>query len=381
MCSIFCKIESVSARTTDTLGLEIRKNKTTMASSKEDGTAAAAQQLGSMSLGDSVERKNNETEPTTKNGTTPTKLFCSACGKKSDALKKCTACKCVWYCDKKCQNKHWKEHKKECRPIKKELDKRGGKLDLGEELAIGPLGKLPPREECPICMHALPIHESLHTYFPCCGKMICCGCDHQHSMKSGKGRTCAFCREPLKTDDENLARLSKRIELNDPVAMCNMALAHGFGFIGLPVDRAKCIGLLRQSADDLGDPTALNQLGNFYHDGTMGLEQNDGEALKYWEKAAKSGHLVAQHNLGFREVRIGDNVAAIRHWRLSASGGLRMSMENLIAGFENGFLHHGDLAETLQAMYRSKAEMKSDDRNKYIQHLKTTGKYKQEYDM
>ena len=58
-----------------------------------------------------------------------------------------------------------------------------------------------------------------------------------------------------------------------------------------------------------------------------------------------------------------------------------MSMENLIAGFENGFLHHGDLAETLQAMYRSKAEMKSDDRNKYIQHLKTTGKYKQEYDM
>ena len=51
---------------------------------------------------------------------------------------KCRACKCVWYCDKECQNKHWKEHKKECKRIKKELDKRGGKLDLGTELDVGP---------------------------------------------------------------------------------------------------------------------------------------------------------------------------------------------------------------------------------------------------
>ena len=74
--------------------------------------------------------------------------MCSACGKSSDTLKKCAACKCVWYCDKKCQNKHHKEHKEECRPIKKVLDKRGGKLDVGTELNVGPLGKMPPREEC-----------------------------------------------------------------------------------------------------------------------------------------------------------------------------------------------------------------------------------------
>eukprot|EP00561_Arcocellulus_cornucervis_P007023 CAMPEP_0185818742 /NCGR_PEP_ID=MMETSP1322-20130828/21136_1 /TAXON_ID=265543 /ORGANISM="Minutocellus polymorphus, Strain RCC2270" /LENGTH=71 /DNA_ID=CAMNT_0028515879 /DNA_START=19 /DNA_END=231 /DNA_ORIENTATION=- len=71
-----------------------------MASSKEDGTAAAAEQLRSISLGSSAERKNddNETEPTAKNGT-PTKM-CSACGKGSNTLKKCNGCKCVWYCDK-----------------------------------------------------------------------------------------------------------------------------------------------------------------------------------------------------------------------------------------------------------------------------------------
>jgi len=75
--------------------------------------------------------------------------MCSACENKSDTLKMCRACKCVWYCDKKCQNKHWKEHKKECTRIKKELNERGGKLSLGEELDIGPLEKRPPREECP----------------------------------------------------------------------------------------------------------------------------------------------------------------------------------------------------------------------------------------
>ena len=96
-----------------------------MASAKEEAAAAAAavtaQQLSSVSLGESAEsRKKNETEPTTKNGT-PTKKMCSACGEKSDTLMKCRACKCVWYCDKDCQNKHWKEHKIECRPIKKEL--------------------------------------------------------------------------------------------------------------------------------------------------------------------------------------------------------------------------------------------------------------------
>ena len=51
------------------------------------------------------------------------------------------------------------------------------------------------------------------------------------------------------------------------------------------------------------------------------------------------------------------------------------SMNSLISCFRNGLLHHEDLAETVQAMYRATAEMKSEDRNKYIQHLKMTGAY------
>ena len=209
-----------------------------------DGTAAAAEQLGSfahllvicfclvcsvLALRWRTERKveAEHNEDAAEENEAPNKL-CSACGKKSDTLKKCNGCKCVWYCDKKCQNKHRKEHKNECRRIKKVLDKRGGKLDLGTELDLCPIGKVPPREECPICMQVLPIHVQLRTYFACCGKTLCGGCNFQHQMKSeeeGVPPTCAFCRTPLpESDEEVLARLRKRVKCNDPQAIQSIAL-------------------------------------------------------------------------------------------------------------------------------------------------------------
>ena len=366
------------------------KNKTIMASTKEDGTstavAAAAEQLGSVSLGGSVEGKDNETETKNEddqnNEEAPAKC-CSACGKKSNALKKCNGCKCVWYCDKKCQNKHRKEHKKECRPIKKELDIRGGKLDVGTELDIGPRGEVPPREECPICMRVLPIQEILQTYYACCGKTICGGCDFQHKIKSREqavASTCAFCRTAApESDEEILARLSKRAELKDPEALYNIAMNYGDGGLGLPVDQAKCIELLRESAD-LGFPDAQYNLGKYHHFSEMGLEQNEEEVLGYCEKAAERGDVQARHNVGGIEFRSDNHLAALRHFRLSASAGFKPSVNSLIARFEVGMLRRGDLAETLQAFYRSRAEMKSEDRDKYIAYLKKVGEYKEEYE-
>ena len=341
-----------------------------MPSTKEDGTALAGE-LSSMS-----EPENNEDADT--NGT-PTK-FCSACEKESDTLMKCRDCKCVWYCDAACQKRHWKEHKKECKPIKKELAKRGGKLDLGTEEDIGPLGKLPPREECPICMRALPLHETLQLYMVCCGKNICCGCDFQHTMKSEGARACAFCRtaEP-ESDEEILVRLGKRVERKDPTALHNLACAHGYGRFGLPVDQAKCIDILRQSAG-LGCAVAQYQIGIYYHTGAMGLEQNKEEAIKWWKKAAEGGDFHAQHNLGTIEYTNGNHAAAMRHWCFTASGGKRSSMDALIECFRHGQLHHSDLAETLQAMYRARDELKSEDRDKYIVYLKMTGEYDPDLD-
>jgi TPR repeat protein len=265
------------------------------------------------------------------------------------------------------------------------LDERGGKLDIGEELDVGPVGKLPPREECSICMQVLPSNENLQAYAACCGKTLCCGCNFQHQMKSKKRaterQTCAFCREPMpRSDEEILVRLRKRADQMDRNALCNLAMKYGRGMNGVSVNRAKCIELLRQSAG-LGYYPAQYNLGAFHKRGEMGLHQDDEEALKYFTEAAEGGDVESQYTLGCTAYENSDHVAAMRHWRLSASGGLRPSMNNLIVYFQDGLLRHGDLAETLQEMYRSRAEMKSEARDQYIKHLKETGKYDDSMDL
>mmetsp|Transcript_4152 Transcript_4152/g.11756 ORF Transcript_4152/g.11756 Transcript_4152/m.11756 type:complete len:282 (-) Transcript_4152:139-984(-) len=278
--------------------------------------------------------------------------------------------------------KHRKEHQTECQRIKKELDKRGGELDLGSELDVGPLGEVPPRDECPICMRVLPIHPGLQKYYDCCGKIVCKGCKHQHDSN-----ICAFCREPMaESDKETLARLRKGVDRKDPRAMFEMASVYGFGTLtdpyGLlePVDQAKGIDLLRQSGD-LGCSVALYRLGIFHHTGGMGVEENEEEGLKYFAEAAEAGDVHARDHLGRKEDRKGNHVAAMRHWRLSAAGGYTPPMGDLIGCFEDGLLHHGDLAETLQAMYRSRAEMRSEERVQYIEHMKETGRYNDGFDL
>ena len=352
---------------------------------EENGAAAAAAaaRLGNMSLAE------------TKNAVSA--KLCSGCGKKSDTIKLCNGCQCVWYCnsdDADCQERHRDEHEKECRRIKEELDKRGGKLDVGTELGIGPLEKLPPRKECPICRCVMPIHRGLTAYFECCGNTACQGCFDRHILTSSEmnlkrsrdlerevpplPEACPFCRTALpKSDEEMLARYRKRVELKDPKAMFILALGYGGGSVGLPVDHAKCIDLLCQSADR-GCLEALCRLGNFHYYGTMGLEQNEEEAIKYYQEAAESGDLVSLHDFGCCS---GDEIAAMCHFRFAASGGYRRSIAGLIAFFQLGLLYHNDLAETLQAFYLARAELKSEDRDKYIEYLKWSGEYIDDYDM
>ena len=107
---------------------------------------------------------------------------------------------------------------------------------------------------------------------------------------------------------------------NDPCAMHTLAFGYGLGHYGLPVDQAKSIDLLRQSAGH-GYPPAQYKLGNNHLNGDMGFEQNEEEELRYMEKAAEGGHLIARHNIGCAEGSNGNHAAAMRNLRLAASGG------------------------------------------------------------
>ena len=149
--------------------------------------------------------------------------------------------------------------------------------------------------------------------------------------------------------------------------------------LGMRLNEAKCIHLLREAAD-LGCPVAQYKLGNYYDNGEMGLKENVEEARKYDEKAAEGGNVVARYSLGITDGRNGNDVAAMRHFRLSASGRYRKPMNALIVCFEVGLLHHRDLFETIRVFYRSRGEMRSDDRDKYIEFMKETGRYEADYD-
>ena len=185
--------------------------------------------------------------------------------------------------------------------------------------------------------------------------------------------TAHVCRTPApKPDEKILARLRKRVERKDPNALFAMALSYR-DRRGLSADQVKCIGLLRESAD-LGFPPAQYRLGCFHYFGELaemglGLEQNEEIAHKYYEQAAEGGDVRARHNLGCAEYDSGDYVAAMRHFRLSASGGHKRSMGALIACFEGGLLRHGDLAEALQAFYLARGELESEDRDQYMKRL------------
>ena len=221
-------------------------------------------------------------------------------------------------------------------------------------------------------MRAMPIDGNLHAYSFCCSKTLCCGCAVEDQNKKPG---CAFCRTAVaKTNEEMVARLHKRVELKDPAALFHLAMAYGYGQLGLSVDQVRCIELLRESVD-LCYPPAQRNLGALYHNGEMGLERNIKAAIKHSEKAAAGGDIESQHYLGCAEVRKGNHVAAMRHWRLAASGGYKPSMDCLIECFEDGLLRQGDLAETLRATYHSRAELRSEDRDRYVKHLKENERY------
>lgn len=133
---------------------------------------------------------------------------CANCGKgeeNSGDLKVCAACKMVKYCNRECQLAHHSQHKQECK-------KRAA------ELHDVKLFKQPPEaDECPICFLPPPPEAGAMRNSICCGQSICGGCVLQFLQTSGMNTLCAYCRSPLATSFEEMAKYrKKRMEANDP---------------------------------------------------------------------------------------------------------------------------------------------------------------------
>ena len=142
---------------------------------------------------------------------------CASCGIAAVddiELKECDNCDLVKYCSEECQNNHKSDHEEACK-------KRAA--ELRDEL----LFKQPESThlgDCPICSLPLPIVPREVFTMICCSKTICNGCYYANQKRELEARlepSCLFCREPESIGGEEIDnRIMKRIEANDPVAMC-----------------------------------------------------------------------------------------------------------------------------------------------------------------
>lgn len=349
----------------------------------------------------SVGGEENEAGAATGSPAQLPEQFCSACGKTGVAnqdLKQCNGCKCVWYCGAACQKAHWKSHKKECKLIGlivKKHAKSGSppqKPDSGNDVerdGDAVLFAQPTRDDCDICMRALPIEVSLCTYMPCCGKMICCGCSYEcvratkaiNEKKAKKNQKflqnmCAFCRQPTADSPEIAIRqMEERVELGDSQAMKELALVYREGQQdGVPQDNAKAFHLLRRSVE-LGNIDAQNQLGMFYLTGNLGLEIDQTKAMVCFERAAASGYVTARYSLGQLEYHGGNVKRAIRHWHIAAAAGFDKAVMRLMSCFEEGFITLEELAGYMQARDKAAIEMNSEERQRAKKFLISIGRY------
>jgi len=248
-------------------------------------------------------------------------MCCAACGNTEVddiKLKKCTACYLVKYCSVECQRNHRPQHKNECKKRAAELRdeilfKQPESRDLGD---------------CPICCLPLPIDPTKSMLIACCSKMICNGCCHANEVRELEGKLqpkCPFCRHRIPNSDEEWERntlMMKRVEANDPVALCQMG--------GKRHQQGDYDGAFQYwtKAAALGHAGAHFNLSIMYGQG-QGVEENEKKKVYHLEEAAIGGNPYARHNLANVEGKSGRHERAMKHDIIAANLGHDNSLENV----------------------------------------------------
>ena len=231
--------------------------------------------------------------------------------------------------------------------------------DLREEL----LFKQPEKThlgDCPICCLPLPLDETKSGFHDCCGKVICDGCFYANRMReseAGMEPSCVFCGEPytLIPDEEDERRMMKRIELNDPVAMCRL------GRNKLDEEDYSVAFEYFSKATELGDLDAHFRLACMYHHG-KGVDIDVGKTIYHTREAAIGGHPGARYELGCAEWDDGNYDRAVKHWIIAATQGHDDAIKGLKDCHEDGIVSKDDLASALRAHQAAVDATKSPER-------------------
>ena len=268
-------------------------------------------------------------------------------------LEECDACKLVRYCSDKCREEHQDQHEEECKKRNAELHDR--KLFTQPDETH--------RGDCPICFLPMSLDQRKSTFYSCCSKTICIGCEyanersHYANKRSHEVILCPFCREPVPDKEEYDRRMMKRVKANDPAALREMGAKNvGEG------DYESAFEYYIKAAE-LGDLHAHFQLGCMYRQG-VGVEKDMEKAAYHWEKAAIGGHPRARRNLAVFEEEKGNMERAVKHYIIAANLGDEESMKALWVAFKRGQIKKEDLEATLRTHQAAVDAMKSPQREK-----------------
>jgi len=227
----------------------------------------------------------------------------------------------------------------------------------------------PPKEDCPICFLRIPTLETGSKYKTCCGKTICSGCSYapvyDNQGNEVKEKKCPFCRTPLPkaNDEEQIKRLKKRVEMNDPIAIHNLGLKYYHGDTNdFPQDYDKALELHHQAAE-LRHANSYCCIGYAYDIGTE-VEVDKKKARHYYELAAMMGDVIARHNLGYREENAGNIDRALRHYMIAVRGGFAQSLETIKVLYLDGLATKDDYTKALRLYQEYLGEIKSPQRDK-----------------
>ena len=221
--------------------------------------------------------------------------------------------------------------------------------------------------DCPICCLPLPLGASYgfkygFTLNSCCSKYVCNGCKWANAMLEYEGRLqfkCIFCRTVgIQNEAESIERMMKRIEANDPVAMCRMGVKR------MQEDDYKAAFEYMARAAALGDAGAHYGLSILYEEG-VGVEKDEKKELHHLEEAAIAGHLDARHYLGNKEVGRSRMDRAAKHFIIAAKLGYEKSLKKVKSLYEAGHVSKDDFSAALRGYQAAVAAMESPQREEF----------------
>ena len=216
-------------------------------------------------------------------------------------------------------------------------------------------------DACTICFLdiGLPMHDHSKMNF-CCMKRVCDGCILAASQR-GINDICPFCRTALPTgDDASLAMIQKRVGKADAEAINQLGERYYNGSLGLTKDVPRAMELWTEAAE-LGSLLAKYKLGIAYCTG-HGVEEDEQRGIQNWQQSAMGGDAPSRHCLGIVENGNGNYQLAVQHLMISAKMGYEKSLNLIKDMFKGGDATKAQYAEALVGYRDAVEEMKSPQR-------------------